>query len=51
MLFMQYDLDEYNAIMKVNKFSFYGLDAIYDKNDVNPLCELNDYIETLDDRK
>ena len=51
MLFMQYALGEYNAIMKVNQFAFYGFNAIYDFEDVKPLSELNGYVETLHDRK
>lgn len=51
MIFMQYVLGEYNAIMKVHRFSFYGLIAINDYSDVQPLTELHKFVETLPNKR
>ncbi len=50
MIFIQYVLGEYNALMKVHKFSFYGLDCAHDFSELKPLTELHKYVETLPDK-
>ncbi len=46
MIFMQYVLGEYNAVMNVQRFAFYGFHSIRKYAEVSPLTDLYAFVES-----